>query len=71
MVWLVFEKIILVILTISNGLENSLKNGLKNSLTLQISRWYKWLRFKDIVYEFGKLKKMVEKIRMEYNGLED
>ena len=32
-----------------NSLENSLKNSLKNSLTLQISRWYKWLIFKDIV----------------------
>ena len=40
-------------LTISNGLENNLENG----LTLQILRWYKQLRFKDIVQEFKKLKK--------------
>ena len=32
-----------------NDLENGLKNDLENSLTLQILRWYKWLRFKDIV----------------------
>ena len=32
-----------------NGLENSLKNSLENGLTLQILKWYKWLRFKDIV----------------------
>ena len=50
---------------------NSLKNSLKNGLTLQISRWYKWLRFKDIVYEFEKLKKMIEKSGMEWNGLEN
>ena len=48
-----------------NGLENGLKNNLENGLTLQISRWYKWLRFKDIVQRFGKLKTMVEKIGME------
>ena len=53
--------------TILNGLENSLKNN----LTLQISRWYKWLRFKDIIQGFGKLKKIVKKIRIEYNSLED
>ena len=71
----VFGKIILVIFDHSkwfeNGLENSLKNDLENGLTLQISRWYKWLRFKDIVQGFGKLKKMVEKIEMEWYGLED
>ena len=70
-----FGKIILVIFDHSkwfeNGSENGLKNGLENGLTLQISRWYKWLRFKDIVLGFRKLKKMVEKIRMEWNGLED
>ena len=54
-----------------NGLENSLKNGLENGLTLQILRWYKWLRFKDVVWGFGKLKKMVEKSGIEWNGLED
>ena len=58
-------------LTILNGLKNGLKNGLENGLTLQILRWYKWLRFKDIVLGFGKLKKMVEKSGMEWNGLED
>ena len=46
----VFGKTILVIFDHSkwfeNGLENSLKNSLKNGLTLQISRWYKWLRFR-------------------------
>ena len=36
-----------------------------NGLTLRISRWYKWLRFKDIVQGFGKLKKMVEKKQNE------
>ena len=41
------------------------ENGLENGLTLQILRWYKWLRFKDIVQEFGKLKKMVEKSGMK------
>ena len=49
----VFGKIILVIFDHSkwfeNGLENSLKNDLENGLTLQISKWYKWLIFKDIV----------------------
>ena len=49
----VFGKTILVIFDHSkwfeNCLENSLKNGLENGLTLQILRWYKWLRFKDIV----------------------
>ena len=54
-----------------NGLENSLKNGSKNSFILQILRWYKWLRFKNIVQGFEKLKKIVEKIEMEWNGLED
>ena len=54
-----------------NGLENDLKNSLKNGLTLQILRWYKWLRFKDIVQGFGKLKNMVEKSGMEWNYLED
>ena len=48
-----FGKIILVIFDHSkwfeNSLENGLKNNLENGLTLQISRWYKWLRFKDIV----------------------
>ena len=48
-----------------------LENGLENGLILQISRWYKWLRFKDIVQGFGKLKKIVEKSGMEWNGLED
>ena len=42
-----------------NGLENGLKNGLENGLTLQILRWYKWLRFKDIVWGFRTLKKMI------------
>ena len=51
-------------LTILNGLENGLKNSLENGLTLQILRWYKWLRFKDI-QEFGKLKKIVEKSGIE------
>ena len=32
-----------------NDLKNGLKNYLKNGLTLQIWRWYNWLRFKDIV----------------------
>ena len=50
-----------------NDLENNLKNNLKNGLILQISRWYKWLRFKDIVQGFGKLKKMIEK---KWNGME-
>ena len=49
----VFGKIILVIFDHSkwfeNSLENGLKNDLENGLTLQILRWYKWLRFKDIV----------------------
>ena len=41
--------------------------------------WYKWLRFKDIVQGFGKLKKMVEKNgmvwriekseKMKWNGM--
>ena len=26
-----------------------LENGLENGLILQILRWYKWLRFKDII----------------------
>ena len=60
-----FEKTILVIFYHSKWFENDLENGLKNGLTLQISRWYKWLRFKDIVQGFGKLEKMVEKIGME------
>ena len=55
----------------SKWFENDLENGLKNGLTLQISWWYKQLRFKDIVQGFGKLKKIVEKIGMEWNGLED
>ena len=50
-----------------NDLENGLKNGLENDLTLQILRWYKWLRFKDIVWEFGKLKKWLKKV--EWNGM--
>ena len=54
-----------------NGLENCLKNGLENGLTLQILRWYKWLRFKNIVWGFGKLKKMIEKSEMKWNDLED
>ena len=54
-----------------NDLENDLKNCLENDLTLQILRWYKWLRFKDIVWGFGKLKKIIEKSEMEWNGLED
>ena len=70
-----FGKTILVIFYHSkwfeNGLENSLKNGLENGLTLQILRWYKWLRFKDIVWGFEKLKKIVEKSGMEWNGLKD
>ena len=70
-----FGKTILVIFDyfkwFENSFENSLKNSLENSLTLQISRWYKWLRFKDIVQGFGKLKKMIEKIEMEWNDLED
>ena len=71
---MVFRETILVIFYhfkwFENGLENDLKNNLKNSLTLQILRWYKWLRFKDIVQGFRKLKKMVEKSGMEWNGLE-
>ena len=56
--------------TILNGLENGLKNGLENGLILQISRWYKWLRFKDIVQGFGKLKKMIEKSeKMKWNRM--
>ena len=43
----------------------------KINIYLQISRWYKWLRFKDIVQGFEKLKKMVEKNEMEQNDLED
>ena len=46
-------------------------NGLKNNLILQILRWYKQLRFKDIVQEFEKLKKIIEKSEMELNGFED
>ena len=42
-----------------------------NGLTLRISRQYKWLRFKDIVQGFGKLKKRLKKNGMEYNGLQD
>ena len=72
---MVFGETILVIFDHSkwfeNSLENGLKNGLENGLTLQISRWYKWLRFKDIVQRFGKLKKIVEKSGMKWNGLED
>ena len=68
---IVFGETIPTIFYHSKWFENGLKNGLKNSLTLQILRWYKWLRFKDIVYGFRKLKKMVEKIRMEWNSLED
>ena len=33
----------------SKWFENGLKNSLENGLTLQILRWYKLLRFKDIV----------------------
>ena len=66
-VTIVFGKIILVIFYHSkwfeNDLENGLKNDLENGLTLQISRWYKWLRFKDIVQGFGKLKKL------KWNGI--
>ena len=51
--YMVFEEIILIIFDHSkwfeNSLKNSLKNGLENDLTLQILKWYKWLRFKDIV----------------------
>ena len=54
-----------------NGLENDLKNDLENYLTLQISKLYKQLRFKDIVQGFGKLKNMVEKSGMKWNGLKD
>ena len=39
-----------------------------NGLTLRILRWYKWLRFKDIVQGFRKLKKRVEK-KIEWNGM--
>ena len=71
----VFEKTILVIFYNSkwfeNSLENSLKNSLENGLTLQISRWYKLLRFKDIVQGFRKLKKWVKKNEMECDGLQD
>ena len=45
-----------------NSLENGLKNGLENSLTFQISKQYKWSRFKDIVQGFGKLKKQLKKL---------
>ena len=69
--YVVFGETIPTIFYHSKWFENGLKNGQENSLTFQISRWYKWLRFKDIVQGFGKLKKMVEKIRMEWNGLED
>ena len=68
---IVFGKTILVIFYNSKWFENGLENDLKNGLTLQISMWYKWLRFKDIIQGFGKLKKMVEKIGMELNGWED
>ena len=61
------EKSFWSFLTILNGLEN----GLKNDLTLQILRWYKWLRFKDIIQGFEKLKKMVEKSEIKQNDLED
>ena len=50
---------------------NDLKNDLKNSLILQILRWYKWLRFKNIVQGFEKLKKMIEKSEIKWNDLED
>ena len=60
-----FGETILVIFDHSKWFENGLKNG----LTLQILRWYKWLRFKDIVQGFGKLKKIVEKSGMEQNGM--
>ena len=46
---------------LKNGLENNLKS-LWNGLTLLISMRYKRLRFKDIVYGFGKLKKWLKKI---------
>ena len=74
---LVFGKTILVIFYHSKWFENGLENSLKNGLTLQISRWDKWLRFKDIVQRFGKLKKLewngivlrIEKSeKMEWNG---
>ena len=60
-----FGKTILVIFDHSKWFENDLKNGLENGLTLQILRWYKWLRLKDIVWGFGKLKKIVEKSGMK------
>ena len=31
-----------------------------------ILRWYEWLRFKDIVQRFEKLKKMIENNGMEW-----
>ena len=46
-----FGETILVIFDHSKWFENSLENGLKNGLTLQILRWYKQLRFKDIVQD--------------------
>ena len=60
----VFGKTIFVIFYHSKRFENGLENG----LTLQISKWYKWLRFKDIVQGFGKLKKIVEKSGMKWFG---
>ena len=39
---------------------------MQNGLTLQISMWYKQLRFKDIVQGFGKLKKWLKK---KWNGM--
>ena len=64
---MVFGETILVIFYHSKWFENGLENGLKNGLTLQILRWYKWLRFKDIVQGFGNLKKWLKKV--ECNGM--
>ena len=65
----IFGKTILVIFDHSkwfeNSLENGLKNDLENGLILQISRWYKWLRFKDIVQGFEELKKWLKKNKIE------
>ena len=46
---MVFGEIIPTIFDHFKLFENDLENSLKNNLTLQILRWYKWLRFKDIV----------------------
>ena len=65
---MVFGETILVIFDHSKWFENGLENSLKNGLTLQISRWYKWLRFKDIIQGFEKLKKKWLK-KLEWNGM--